>query len=147
MSLYLSRADYFIDWQIFCPQMLMACLAVLYSLSTNPAGYEVNLSTRLIFFGAVLYSGILMNIFCPQLLVLFTKNPSITNYIVMTSFTYLLTQLVTVLGHDGEDSRTIYNCALRPGSPSRDVLRKQTIQNNSSSYLKDDLPSSYLLGR
>jgi hypothetical protein len=134
MSLYLLRADYFIDWQIFCPQMLMAGLAVLYSLSTNPAGYEVNLSTRLIFFGAVLYSGILMNIFCPQLLVLFTKNPSITNYIVMTSFTYLLTQLVTVLGHDGEDSRTIYNVALGRGSPIREVLKNQRNMNSLSSF-------------
>ena len=57
----------------------------------------------------------------------------------MTSFTYLITQLVTVLGHDGEDSRTIYNGAFRPNSPCREMVK----QNQANKASGNNITGSY----
>ena len=82
MSMYSLRLDHFIPWAVFWPQILICSSTVIFTLSAFSSNYYINLNTRIIVFAILLYSGIILNIFCPQLLFLFTLSPNIVNYVL-----------------------------------------------------------------
>ncbi|MEE3002921.1 MAG: hypothetical protein VX335_01075 [Pseudomonadota bacterium] len=138
MSMYSLRLDHFIPWAVFWPQILICSSTVIFTLSAFSSNYYINLNTRIIVFAILLYSGIILNIFCPQLLFLFTLSPNIVNYVFMAAFSTLTTHLMILVGYDEPVSREGYTSGV--GSPcqfnysSKNDSFDNTVSHNFGSY-------------